>query len=211
MYTGYMKLFVWFAYSPLASAITGVLLALLWGMFAYRHIGAYMATGKIIFLLICFSELLQAVFFIFRSKPKSVTHHTFDWMVAFGALVTVLFFRPGGLVLFSGGEVLVFIGVLIQVFALFSLNRSFALIPALRSVKTRGSYSIVRHPMYASYLILFTGYILTNATFLNFFLYLLELAFLYLRMEQEEKLLSQDEGYRLYKKRVRFRLIPFVY
>lgn len=206
-----MKLFAWFAYSPLASALTGVLLALLWGMFAYRHIGAYMATGKIVFLLICFSELLQAVFFVFRSKPKRVTTHLFDWMVAFGALVTVLFFRPGGLVLFSGGEALIFIGVLMQIFALLSLNRSFALVPSLRTVKSGGAYSIVRHPMYASYLVLFTGYILMNATLLNIVLYFLEMAFLFLRMEQEEKILSEDGGYQSYKKRVRFRLIPFVY
>ncbi len=211
LYTRFMKQFTWLMHSPVASVCIGISLAILWGIFAYRHIGAYMATGKIVFLLICFSELLQAGFFIFRSKPKHVTTQLFDWMVAFGALVTVLFFRPGGLVLFSGGEFMIFIGVLIQIIALFSLNRSFALVPALRAVKSRGSYGIVRHPMYASYLILFTGYILTNATTMNFVIYLLELAFLFLRMEQEEKILSEDEGYRSYKKRVRFRLIPFVY
>lgn len=211
MYDGAMKQITLLAHSPVVNFAVGVLLSLIWGLFAYRHVGAFIATGKMIFLIFCFSESLQAILFLFRSTPKSVSVEAFDWLVAIGGTFTVLMLRPGGTVLWSGGEVLVLIGIVLQIAALFSLNRSFALIPALRNVKQRGLYGIIRHPMYMSYLFLFTGYVLFNATPLNFFYYFLALIFLFLRIEQEEKHLSQDAAYRSYKERVRFRVIPFVY
>jgi protein-S-isoprenylcysteine O-methyltransferase Ste14 len=211
LYDKAMKQLTLLAHSPMINVALGVLLAFIWGVFAYRHIGAFIATGKIAFLIFCFSESLQAIFFLFRSTPKTVSLEVFDWLVAIGGTFAVLFFRPGGVVLWQGGEVMVLLGVLIQITALCSLNRSFAIVPALRNVKRQGLYSIIRHPMYASYLVLFTGYLLFNATWLNFLLYVFALIFLFLRIEQEEKHLSQDAGYRSYKERVRFRLIPFVY
>jgi protein-S-isoprenylcysteine O-methyltransferase Ste14 len=211
MYDGAMKQITLLAHSPVVNFAVGVLLSFLWGIFAFRNIEAFNATGKIIFLIFCFSESLQAILFLFRSTPKSVSLEAFDWLVAFGGTFTVLFLRPGGTVLWQGGEVLVFVGIFLQIAALFSLNRSFAVIPALRNVKQRGLYGIIRHPMYMSYLFLFTGYVLFNATLLNFFYYFLTLTFLFLRIDREEKHLSQDATYRSYKERVRFRVIPFVY
>lgn len=206
-----MKQLTLLAHSPLVNMALGALLAYMWGMFAYQHVEAFIVTGKIAFLVFCFSESLQAIFFLFRSTPKSVSMELFDWLVALGGTFAVLFLRPGGVVLWQGGEVLVLFGVVIQIAALCSLNRSFAIVPALRNVKRQGLYGVIRHPMYASYLVLFTGYLLFNATWLNFLLCFFALVFLFLRIEQEEKHLSQDAGYRSYKERVRFRLIPFVY
>lgn len=206
-----MKLFTYLAHSRTANFVLGALLSLVWFLFAYKHIGAFLSTGKIAFLVFCVSESLQAIFFLFRSTPKSVSVDVFDWLVAIVGTFAVLLFRPGGVVLWQGGETLVVIGVLIQIAALCSLNRSFALVPALRKLKGRGLYSVIRHPMYASYLFLFGGYILFNASLLNFVVYIFAHIFLFLRIRQEEKHLSRDPAYRLYKEKVRFRLIPFIY
>ncbi len=206
-----MKELEQFLYSPMGNRTLGILLALLWGTFAYHQIEAFLVSGKIAFLIFCFSESLQAIFFLLRTTPKTISLDTFDWLVALGGTFVVLFLRPGGTVLWQGGEAMVLFGVLLQILALTSLNRSFAIVPALRNVKQHGLYRVIRHPMYASYLFLFTGYFLFNTTILNAFLCLFAFIFLFLRIEREEKHLSRDAGYRLYKEHVRFRLIPFVY
>ena len=69
----------------------------------------------------------------------------------------------------------------------------------------------MRHPLYASYLVLLTGYILSNTTWWNFLLYVMSLGFLFVRMVREEKHLAVDPVYAEYAKRVRFRVIPYVF
>ena len=102
-------------------------------------------------------------------------------------------------------------GVILQIVGLSSLNRSFAIVAALRQIKMGGLYRIVRHPMYSSYIISFIGYLLFNATLLNFALLFLSSIFFFFRIEEEEKQLISDPLYVAYKERVRFRLIPLIY
>lgn len=199
------------ARSQLVNVAIGALLGAVWMLFAVKHVGAFFDTGKIGFLLFCFSETLQAFFFIIRKIPKSVSVDPFDWLVGIAGSLIPLFFRPEGEVLWQYGEMFVLFGVTIQVLGLISLNRSFALVAANREIKTRGLYRIVRHPMYASYLFLFFGYVLFNANWFNLLIMILAFTFLFLRIAQEEKHLSQDPKYREYKEHVRFRLIPFMF
>lgn len=199
------------AQSRLVNISIGILLSAVWIAFAVKHVSAFWDTGKAGFLLFCFSETLQAFFFLIRKAPKSVSVDPFDWVVGIAGTMIPLFFVPGGVVLWKYGEMLVFLGVTIQVLGLLSLNRSFALVAANREIKTRGLYAFIRHPMYASYLFLFSGYVLFNASLINLALVVLALSFLFLRLHQEEKHLSQDVKYQEYKSRVRSRLIPFVY
>ncbi len=206
-----MEQFKILAYSRPVNIAVGFLLAAIWILFAYRHVVAYATSGHLAFLIFCFSESLQAAFFIFRSAPKTVSLDPFDWTVGIMGTFTPLMFRPGGMVMWQGGEVMVAIAVLMQIAALLSLNRSFAIIAARREIKTHGLYRFVRHPMYASYLILFSGYVLFNGTWLNVGLLMLSLVFLFLRVLQEEKHLSLDADYRAYKECVRYRLVPFLY
>lgn len=199
------------ARSQLVNIAIGALMGAVWMLFAVKHVEAFFDTGKMGFLLFCFSETLQAFFFIIRKMPKSVSVDPFDWLVGIGGSLIPLFFRPGGEVLWQYGEILVFFAVIMQVLGLMSLNRSFALVAANREIKTRGLYHFVRHPMYASYLFLFSGYVLFNASGFNFFIMIFAFTLLFLRIAQEEKHLSQDPKYREYKERVRFRLIPFIF
>ena len=199
------------ARSHLVNIAISVLLAAVWVSFAIKHVGAFQDTGKFGFLLFCFSETLQAFFFLIRKIPKSVSVDPFDWLVGIAGTMIPLFFVPGGEVLWRYGETLVLLGVTIQVIGLMSLNRSFAIVAANREIKTSGLYQFIRHPMYASYLFLFSGYALFNASLMNLGLIILAFSFLFLRLHQEEKHLSQDPIYCEYKSRVRFRLIPFVY
>ncbi len=198
-------------YSPFLNRTTGALLALAWVMFAWENLKAYGATGSLGFLLFFVSESLQAAFFALRKDPKDVTRSPSGWIIALLGTFAVLSFRPGGEILFSGGATMIEIGFVLQILALISLNRSFAIVAANRGVKTEFGYSVVRHPIYATYLVSTTGYLLYNWSTFNLLAYLCFVSLTLLRIDEEERLLSRDTEYVAYKKVVRWRLVPFLY
>jgi protein-S-isoprenylcysteine O-methyltransferase Ste14 len=59
------------------------------------------------------------------------------------------------------------VGVAIVVTCILTLGRSFGFAAADRGVVTRGAYAVVRHPMYASYLLLESGYLLQSLSVRN--------------------------------------------
>lgn len=75
-----------------------------------------------------------------------------------------------------------------------------------------GLYGVVRHPMYAATLFLFLsmGVILDSP--LSFLITLFYLPIIAVRMKNEEKVLEEGlPGYREYKAKVKYRVIPFVW
>src|SRR3989338_3606233 len=187
-----------------------ILLASAWSVFVWNHLRSFNITGDYALIAFALSETLQVLFFLIRRSPLSVSLDPFDWLVAGGGTLAPLFLIPGGPVLWQSGEILVIIAVVFQIFALLSLNRSFAIVAAKRVVKTSGLYRIVRHPMYASYLLLYSGYLLFNGSLMNIGLVVLAFVFLFLRIIEEEKHLIVDQEYEQYATRTPWRLIPFV-
>ena len=75
-----------------------------------------------------------------------------------------------------------------------------------------GLYGIVRHPMYSITLILFISMPLILGSLYALPVFLLYPLIIVKRIRNEEALLSEElTGYRDYMKRVRYRLIPFVW
>ena len=76
-----------------------------------------------------------------------------------------------------------------------------------------GIYSMVRHPMYTGFIFFITGVNVWLGTYLSLFLSLIFLAIaLRSRINIEEKTLLDDlEGYQDYCKKVKARLIPFLF
>lgn len=75
-----------------------------------------------------------------------------------------------------------------------------------------GLYSIVRHPMYTATVIMFLAMPLVLGSLVSFAVMLLYPIAIVVRILNEEKVLSEGlEGYKEYKKRVRYRLIPFIW
>lgn len=197
--------------SKVVNLLAGFVMAALWGLFAYRHMLAFQNSGEWIYVVISVSEMLSAALFVFRSAPVTVSTDPLDWFFALAGTFTPLLFIPASWGLLPAAKYLVVLGTALQIFGLLSLNRSYALVAAKRKIKTKGMYRFVRHPMYASYLVLFTGYILSNTTWWNLLLYMMSLGFLFVRLVREEKHLAVDPVYAEYAKRVRFRVIPYVF
>jgi len=75
-----------------------------------------------------------------------------------------------------------------------------------------GVYGLVRHPMYLGGSLMFVGAALLLGSVCGLLAGLAAVGFLVLRILGEEKLLARDlEGYRTYREKVRYRLIPHVW
>ena len=75
-----------------------------------------------------------------------------------------------------------------------------------------GLYGIVRHPMYSATTLLFLAMPLVLASPISFVILLLYIPLIVIRIRNEEKVLEEGlAGYREYKQRIRYRIIPFVW
>jgi len=75
-----------------------------------------------------------------------------------------------------------------------------------------GLYAVVRHPMYAVTILLFMSIPLVLGSWLSFAVFLLYPAAIVLRIGNEEKVLEDGlEGYREYKQKVKYRLLPGIW
>ena len=191
--------------------LLGGLLAFVYGMFAYAHLNGYRGTGDWTYLLFCAAETLAAALFLLRSDAVTVSHLPLDWCLAIGATFAPLLFAPAIQATFPRGSMLVMVGSVIQIAGLLSLNRSFGLVPAKRKIKTSGLYRFVRHPLYASYVLSSTGYVLANTSFGNVVVYICALGLLYFRLLREERHLARDLEYRAYMSRVKYRILPLIF
>ena len=75
-----------------------------------------------------------------------------------------------------------------------------------------GLYGIVRHSMYTATILLFMAMPLVLGSWLSFAIMLLFPVVIVFRIRNEEKVLEEGlAGYREYKQRVRYRLLPFIW
>ena len=81
-----------------------------------------------------------------------------------------------------------------------------------QKVVDTGLYGLVRHPMYMSTLLLFLAMPLVLGSVISFVIMLAYIPIIARRIRNEEQVLEKGlEGYTDYKKRVRYKVIPFVW
>lgn len=194
-----------------ASLLTSITMAGLWVFFASAHVVGFLHSGDWSYVLFCAAETLAALFFIVRSAPVSVSTDAGDWLLAIGTTFAPFLLSPADLAIWPGARYLLAIGSLLQIAGLLSLNRSFGLVAAQREIKTGGAYRVVRHPLYASYLISLSGYLLANTSLANTVTYVATMAMMVARLLREERFLSTDVRYRVYMRQVKYRLLPFIF
>ena len=81
-----------------------------------------------------------------------------------------------------------------------------------QSVVSTGLYGIVRHPMYAATLVLFLSMPIVLGSVPAFLVFVAYPFIIAKRIRNEEQVLTRElNGYREYKRRVRWRLIPYIW
>lgn len=81
-----------------------------------------------------------------------------------------------------------------------------------QKVVDTGLYGIVRHPMYTSTILLFLSMPLVLGSLCSFIIFLIYPVITVKRIRNEEELLEKNlVGYSEYKKRIKYRLIPFIW
>lgn len=75
-----------------------------------------------------------------------------------------------------------------------------------------GMYGIVRHPMYLITIILFLSMPLILNSIISFIIFLMYPIIIVKRINNEEKVLAKDlKGYKEYQKKVKYKLIPYIW
>ena len=166
--------------------------------------------------LVLVAETAVVIFVLVRRPTEAISLRPGDWLLAITATLTPLLIQPVETpavvhTLVPLGVGLAVMGNLIQLGAKMFLRRSFGIAPANRGIKTGGLYKVVRHPMYAGYLLVHIGILLLMPTIFNFIIYSISWSAQILRLLAEERLLSEDSAYRDFMAKTRWRLIPGVF
>lgn len=103
------------------------------------------------------------------------------------------------------------LAILLMGSSMLCLGRNFSILPQYRSIVATGPYRLVRHPIYASYLLFDAVLIFGAGSLTGVMLWLAEFGLLAGRAGREETLLAaSDPEYERYRTAVRWRLIPYV-
>lgn len=96
-------------------------------------------------------------------------------------------------------------GLWVAMWATVYLGRSFGVLVEVRQVVVEGAYKWVRHPMYAGYVLLLTGFALANFSVAHFLLVPLHIGLLLYRARlEEQRLADASEQYAVYRRQTGF-------
>ena len=91
------------------------------------------------------------------------------------------------------------------------LSRTIEVVDNQKVIDT-GMYSIVRHPMYTITILLFLMIPLILGSIISFLIFLIYPFIIIIRINNEEKVLKKElKGYKEYMKKVKYKLIPFIW
>jgi len=109
------------------------------------------------------------------------------------------------------GLLLFILGVCVSLLSVVEIWPSFDILPSFRSISTGGPYAVVRHPIYCGYLISMSGYLTIFLSVQNMILVgVLALLLFWRAILEERSLESSDPGYRVYRRRVPYKLFPAI-
>jgi len=197
----------------LLSVLSRVIPASCFSIVCYGFWVHFTQTGKWTSLLWMASEGLVALLLVFRRASHRISRNPWDWVIGIAGSMAALLVRPAetSLVPIALGSALQIGGTLFAIYGKVVLGRSFGIVAANRGIVVEGAYRIVRHPIYLGYLLTHVGFLLANWSARNVALYIIEYFFQVSRILAEERLLKEDESYRAYTGRVRYRLIPGIF
>lgn len=183
-------------------------------VFSFSSLHFYVQTHRLIGVVFFGQQTLVGLAYLIRRPARLASRRLDDWLLAFCGTFAGVLFRPEGAHPAWGvqtGLGLQLLGVVIVVASLLTLGRSFGFTAADRGLVTRGPYAVVRHPMYSSYLLLQSGYLLQSLSARNGAVLLVGSMCNAGRALAEERLLARNQEYAGYRRQVRWRMIPGVW
>lgn len=193
-----------------ARAMVGTLFTML----SVNILADFMRTGRLTGLLLLTSETLVVVLTIMRRRATFVNRSFAAGLVTIVSVIGPPILRPSDASALAPDVVttlLSAVGLAIAVVGKASLGRSFGLVPANRGVVVRGPYNLVRHPIYAGYLLTHLAFLAQYPTVWNLSILLIADTALIVRALMEERTLSADAAYQGYCQRVSWHLVPGVF
>ena len=174
----------------------------------------FMRTGRLTGLLFLVSEALVVILTIVRRRAYVVDRSLRSTLLTIFSLVGPPLVRVGVKAPIAPDYVTAavsVVGVAIVIAGKLTIGRSFGIAPANRGVVAHGPYSVVRHPIYAGYLLTHAATLAAYPSWWNVFSVIAGDIALVLRALAEERVLSADREYQQYCGRVAWHLVPGVY
>ena len=180
--------------------------------FCYRFVTSIMAgaTDPRVYAVLVVDGIVL-LFMLARRPTGDISLRPMDWVWALTATLAPLLLLPVPPLAPNAGLGLVFVGMAFSLSAKLVLRRSFGIVAANRGVKIGGPYRLVRHPMYAGYVIGPLGTLLLLPHIWNWVLFLFAWTAMAMRIAAEERVLAGDPHYAKYMSEVRWRLVPGIY
>lgn len=178
--------------------------------FATQIGGEFARTGHLTGLLLLVSELLVVLLTVVRRPAMAVDRSMSTRVVAAASMIGIYFIRPVGTPLAAdlATATVSGAGLLLIIAAKLTLGRSFGLMPANRGIVIRGIYRVIRHPIYAGYLVTHAAFLVAHPTLWNATLLVTSDTALLVRAIYEERTLARDPAYASYMQDVRWRVLP---
>lgn len=171
--------------------------------------------SKTFFLIFPYIVSYSAVFILllitFFKKPKDIDESFLAFILSLlgtnFAIIIVLF---GGYFPIAAnlnqsvalfGKILQMITIPAYLIAIFSLGKSFAILPEAHEIKLKGLYKYFRHPVYLIYIFWFIIQNLFFQTYSMIFLSIIQIIIVILRAKYEEKVLLKN--FKEYKKYIK--------
>ncbi|HWD55851.1 MAG TPA: isoprenylcysteine carboxylmethyltransferase family protein [Acidimicrobiales bacterium] len=179
--------------------------------FAAVTLEAYLRTHRLLGVGFFVEQMVVVVVYLVRRPARQVTRRSTDWVLAFGGTFVPVLLRPDGTHPALGVNLGIAFGVLglaICLWSFLALGRSFGFAAADRGLVRDGPYAVVRHPIYASYLLLQCGYVLQSVSLRNLVVFLMASGFNVGRALVEDELLAGNPAHAAYRGKVRWRLVP---
>ena len=155
-------------------------------------------------------NLVVGLLFIFR-HPVKTNGGVADILQALPALFVAGFalrMSPSPVQWIWQAQVAFLLGAVLTIWSLICLGRCFSVLPACRGVVSRGPYRWVRHPVYLGELVMLFGCAMAGGHWQGYVLVGLAVVLVVVRSCAEERLLSADQAYQLYRDRTPDMLFP---
>jgi protein-S-isoprenylcysteine O-methyltransferase Ste14 len=178
---------------------------------SYNFLADFLQTGRLTGLLFLVSEALVVVLTIVRRPARRVDRSAMAAALTVASVLGPPLLRPTSTaaLLPDAFTALVSIaGVLVVIAGKVTIGRSFGLVPANRGIVSGGPYNIVRHPIYAGYLLTHAATLAVYPSVWNVAVILVADTALVFRALAEERVLGADADYQRYCGRVPWHLVP---